>query len=343
MSRSRTRTWPEPGKALPHPIVDNHTHLETILATTDAGGWRDRPDDAAVRSLRSGDDPAPRLRSGDEDAVPDGTDDPGTTPLTVEDHLARAAAVGVTRAVQIGCDLTAIGWTDTAVRQYPELVGGLAIHPNEAVRHAGIEEVAPDGNEPRFEEHHGVPLDEALAWVWAVAQANDRIRVIGETGLDFFRAGARGRSVQVDAFRSHIALAKELGLVLQIHDRDAHREVVDVLLADGAPDRTVFHCFSGDAAMARLAAEHGWYLSFAGPLTYPANDSLRAALAVTPPSRVLLESDAPYLPPHPHRGRPNGPHLVPETARTAAEVLGLPLPDLCARVWNTSHELYGPW
>ncbi len=334
-SRQRDRSWPEAGPALPHPVVDNHTHLETVLATTDADGWRAGPGDDAARGLRS--DDANPLRSG-EDREPVGAAGP-----TVEDHLARAAGVGVTRAVQIGCDLTAIGWTDDAVRRHPQLLGGLAIHPNEAVRHAGVQEVAPDGIVPRFEEHHGVPLDEALAWVWAVAQANDRIRVIGETGLDFFRAGAQGRSVQVDAFRAHIALAKELGLVLQIHDRDAHREVIDVLLADGAPERTVFHCFSGDAAMARLAAEHGWYLSFAGPLTYPANDELRAALAVTPPERVLLESDAPYLPPHPYRGRPNGPHLVAHTARVAADVLGLSLEDLCVRVWNTSHELYGPW
>lgn len=334
MSRPRDRSWPEAGPPLPHPLVDNHTHLDTVLATTDAAGWREGPGEDAARGLRS--DESSPLRSGDEEVPVEAG--PG-----VEEHLARAAAAGVTRAVQIGCDLPALGWTDEAVRRHPQLLGGLAIHPNEAVRHAGVQEVAPDGIVPRFEEHHGVPLDEALAWVWAVAQANDRIRVIGETGLDFFRAGAMGRSVQVDAFRAHIALAKELDLVLQIHDRDAHREVVDVLLADGAPERTVFHCFSGDVEMARLAAEQGWYLSFAGPLTYAANDGLRAALAATPPDRVLLESDAPYLPPHPFRGRPNGPHLVAHTAVTAAAVMGLSLETLCTRVWNTSHEVYGPW
>ena len=169
---------------------------------------------------------------------------------------------------------------------------------------------------------------------------DDRLVVIGSTNLDplSLRKNEEGSLIIEDP-----ALAKELDLVLQIHDRDAHREVVDVLLADGAPERTVFHCFSGDVEMARLAAEQGWYLSFAGPLTYPANDGLRAALAATPPDRVLLESDAPYLPPHPYRGRPNGPHLVAHTAVTAAAVMGLSLETLCTRVWNTSHEVYGPW
>ncbi len=128
--------------------------------------------------------------------------------------------------------------------------------------------------------------------------------------------------VQREAFRAHVALAKELGLVLQIHDRDAHDEVVEVLLADGAPERTVFHCFSGDGALAEVCAEHGWYLSFAGPVGYPASADLREALRATPLDRVLLETDAPYLPPHPHRGRPNGPYLVALTAAQVADELG---------------------
>src|SRR5690606_28642484 len=141
--------------------------------------------------------------------------------------------------VQIGCDLPAARWTDRVVREHPELLGGVALHPNEAPLHAGVREVAPDGLDPDPRDHHAVPLDEAMAEIASIARGNERIRVVGETGLDFFRAGPRGRAVQREAFRAHIALAKELGLALQIHDRDAHDAVVEVLLADGAPERTV--------------------------------------------------------------------------------------------------------
>ncbi len=254
--RHRDRSWPRPPEALPRPVVDNHTHLDHTLAATDGFGWRERSADGPGEAWL--------------DREP-----------TVADHLARAAAVGVTRMVQIGCDLPSIAWTDALLTDGPDaLLGGLAIHPNEAVLHAGVREVAPDGLDPDPRAHHEVPLDDAIAEVARVAAANPRVRVIGETGLDFFRAGERGRVVQREAFRAHVALAKELGLVLQIHDRDAHDEVVEVLLADGAPERTVFHCFSGDGALAEVCAEHGWYLSFAGPVGYPASAGLRDALRV---------------------------------------------------------------
>ena len=178
------------------------------------------------------------------------------------------------------------------VRAHPELLGAVAIHPNEAVRHAGVREVAADGLDP--EEPARRPArrrDRARRATWRAA--NDRIRAIGETGLDHFRAGPAGRAVQREAFRAHIALAKELGLALQIHDRDAHDEVVEVLLADGAPDRTVFHCFSGDADLARLAVSQGWFLSFAGPVSFGPNEALRDALREVPPSQLLVETDAP--------------------------------------------------
>lgn len=320
MSRHRDRSWPPPPAPLPHPLVDNHTHLDHTLEVADGSGWRQRSVDPAEPWL---------------DREP-----------SVVDHLARAAAVGVTRAIQIGCDLPSVAWTDALLRgplAPGVLLGGLAIHPNEAVLHAGVREVAPDGLDPDPRPHHATPLDEAIAEVARVAAANPRVRVIGETGLDHFRAGPAGRAVQREAFRAHIALAKELDLVLQIHDRDAHAEVVEVLLADGAPERTVFHCFSGDAALAQVCAEQGWYLSFAGPIGYPSSADLRAALQVTDLDRVLLETDAPYLPPHPHRGRPNAPYLLALTAAQVAAELDLDLAALCARVERTSEELYGPW
>lgn len=310
MARKRRETgWPAPPEPLPSPVVDNHTHLESVVDWR-ADGWD--PDDVGAH---------PDLAA----------------------HLARAAQVGVTHMVQVGCDLDAVAWTDAAVREHPALLGAVAIHPNEAVLHAGVREVAPDGLDPDPQPRHDAPLDDALAAVAAVARANPRVRAIGETGLDFFRAGPRGREVQREAFRAHVALAKELGLALQIHDRDAHEDVLDVLLSDGAPERTVFHCFSGDRAFAQVAVGQGWYLSFAGPVSFPANEGLRAALRVVPPELLLVETDAPYLTVHPFRGRPNSPYLLPGTVRTVAEATGRPLEDVCAQVSAVSQEVYGAW
>lgn len=147
--------------------------------------------------------------------------------------------------MQVACDLDAIGPSQGLVRDHAQVALAVAIHPNEAVLHAGVREVAPDGLEPDPRARHERSLAEAID---AVAQAacGERVVAIGETGLDFFRAGESGRVAQREAFRAHIALAKELDLPLQIHDRDAHAEVIEILLADGAPERTVFHCFSGD-------------------------------------------------------------------------------------------------
>ncbi|MET0788653.1 MAG: TatD family hydrolase [Cellulomonas sp.] len=305
MARTKERGWPASPEPLPVAVVDNHTHLDTVLPWV-SDGW-----DSADR--------APDLAA----------------------HLDRAASVGVTRMVQVGCDLDAIAWTDHAVRAHPQLLGAVAVHPNEAVRHAGVVEAAPDGLDP--EAPYEIGLAEAIDVVERTARANPRIRAIGETGLDHFRAGPRGREVQREAFRAHIALAKELGLALQIHDRDAHDAVVEVLLADGAPDRTVFHCFSGDAELARLAVAQGWYLSFAGPISFKANDALRAALRQVPPSLLLVETDAPYLTVHPFRGRPNAPYLLPGTVRTVAEVTERPLEEVCRALGATSEAVYGTW
>ena len=249
----------------------------------------------------------------------------GDEPRTVADRLAEAATAGVTRVVQIGCDLESARWTAHAVAEHPELVGGVALHPNDAAALKATGE-----------------YDAAFAEIAQLARG-ERIRVVGETGLDFFRTGPDGHAAQTAAFRDHIALAKELGKPLQIHDRDAHAEVIDVLLRDGAPDVTVFHCFSGDAGMARLCAERGWFLSFAGTVTFKNAHDLHAAVAVTPLSHVLIETDAPFLTPHPNRGRPNSPAQAAHTARAVAGLLERELTDVCNAVWDTSHSIYGPW
>ena len=248
-----------------------------------------------------------------------------SSPAEVAALLAAAAAVGVPRSVQIGCDLPAARWTVEAVQAHPQLLGGVAIHPNEAplLARAG-------------------QLEAGLAEIRALA-GHPRVRVVGETGLDHFRTPPEQWHVQEAAFRAHIALAKELGLALQIHDRDAHEDVLRVLAEEGAPEKTVFHCFSGDAAMARTCGDAGYYLSFAGTVTFKNADPLREALRAAPRERIMVETDAPYLTPVPHRGRPNAGYLVPLTVRSMAQTLGADLEGLCATIAATTESVYGPW
>jgi TatD DNase family protein len=255
----------------------------------------------------------------------------GDEPFGLAEALAAAAAVGVTRVVQIGCELESARWTVDAVERVPHLLGGVALHPTEATG------IAAKGGE--------AGLAAALAEIEALA-AHPRVRVIGETGLDHYWVkpdDEAGRAAQVTSFRAHIAMAKRLGKVLQIHDRDAHDGVLRVLAAEGAPERTVLHCFSGDVAMARFCADQGWYLSFAGTLTFKNAGDLREALRAVPLDQVLVETDAPYLAPVPYRGRTNTSYLVPLTVRCMAEVLDRRLDDVCARLDATSEALYGPW
>ena len=254
----------------------------------------------------------------------------GAVERTAAQILDEAASVGVTRAVQIGCDIDSARWTAEAIQADGRLVGGVALHPNEAPLHAA-------GQHPTGLDYH-----EALAEISRLARL-PRMRVIGETGLDYHHTGPEGREAQVRSFRDHIALAKELELVLQIHDRDAHADVLDVLEKEGAPALTVFHCFSGDEAMARVCVDRGYYLSFAGNVTFKNAGALRDALAVTPLERVLVETDAPFLTPHPQRGRVNSPSQVATTMRTVAEVLGVDLDKACDAISSTSEALYGPW
>jgi TatD DNase family protein len=163
---------------------------------------------------------------------------------------------------------------------------------------------------------------------------------IGETGLDYFRTGPEGVAAQQDSFRRHIALAKRAGKALVIHDRDAHADVLRILAEEGAPERVVFHCYSGDAAMARACAQAGYYLSFAGPVTFKANEQLRAALLATPAERVLVETDAPFLTPVPFRGRPNAPYLIPYTVLSMAQTLAVAPEELCRRIDDNTRRVF---
>ncbi len=254
-------------------------------------------------------------------------DGPDGSWLPVEDAVAAAAAVGVPRIVQIGCDLPGARWAVQAATAHEALVAGVALHPNEV---------------PRLET--AGELDAAWAEIERLADSGDRVRAVGETGLDYFRTGPEGRAGQQLSFRRHIDLARRLDKTLVIHDRDAHQDVLRILDEEDLPERVVMHCFSGDADFARACLDRGAWLSFAGTVTFKNAEPLRAALRVVPPDRLLVETDAPYLTPAPQRGRPNASYLVPLTMRSIAATRGDDLAVLCAAVdANTDAAFGGSW
>jgi TatD DNase family protein len=278
LGRRRDRERPPLPEPLPHPVVDNHCHLDI-----EDGAW-----------------------------------------LDTADALARAAEVGVRRIVQIGCDLPGAQWAVDVAVEHDSLVAGVALHPNEAPR------LAAEGR-----------LEEGLAEIERLAGSHEKVRAVGETGLDHFRTGAEGRPAQVESFVRHLDLAKRLDKTLVIHDRDAHDEILDVLDAEGAPERWVMHCFSGNPRFARACLDRGAFLSFAGTVTFKNAQPVRDALAVTPLDRVLVETDAPFLTPTPYRGRPNASYLVPVTVRAMAEVRGDDLTALCEAIDATTDRAFG--
>lgn len=249
----------------------------------------------------------------------------GKAPVGIKEALDAAAAVGVQGAVQVGCDLESSRFTVQALDLDRRLLGAVALHPNDAPHYAERGE-----------------LEAALAEIERLA-AHPRVRAIGETGLDFFRTEGEGLAHQRHSFRRHIDIAKRLDLTLQIHDRDAHSDVVQVLKEEGAPERVVFHCFSGDEQLAAVCNNEGWWMSFAGTVTFKNATNLRAALAVADPHLILVETDAPFLTPHPHRGRPNASYMVPYTVRSMAELTGTDLAELCEGIQQNTLRAYGSW
>jgi TatD DNase family protein len=253
-------------------------------------------------------------------------DGPDGSWLSVEEALGAAADVGVTRIVQIGCDLPGARWAVQVAEEHDDVVAGVALHPNEAPR------LALRGE-----------LDDALDEIAALA-ARDAVRAVGETGLDYFRTDESGRAAQHASFRAHLDLARRLDRTLVIHDRDAHDDVLGLVDEVGAPDRWVMHCFSGDAAFARACLDRGAFLSFAGTVTFRNAEPLREALRIAPRDRILVETDAPFLTPMPHRGQDNATYLVPWTVRAMAAARGDDLAELCAAIdANTEVAFGGPW
>jgi TatD DNase family protein len=250
---------------------------------------------------------------------------PGTEELSYKDHLDQGSSVGVRGVVQVGTDLESSRWSAEIAAIEPRVLAAVAIHPNDAPRYAA------EGT-----------LDDALAEIDELA-SRPRVRAVGETGLDYFRTGPEGRDAQHRSFEAHIEIAKRYGIALQIHDRDAHDDVIETLLRVGAPERTVFHCFSGDAELARICAQNGWYMSFSGTVTFKNATDLREALEIAPRHLLLVETDAPYLTPSPFRGRLNAPYMIPHTLRGMATHLGTDVSMLAAQISSNTEEVYGLW
>ncbi|MGF3053775.1 TatD family hydrolase [Microbacterium sp. YY-03] len=247
----------------------------------------------------------------------------GDEPLSLDEHMERAAAAGVIGVINAGGDIDSSRWCADAAERHPRVLAAVAIHPNDA---------------PLYEQ--AGKLDEAIAVIDELA-ARPRVRAIGETGLDFFRTDEDGMPAQFRSFEAHIALAKKHDIAMQIHDRDAHHAVLDTLTRVGAPERTVFHCYSGDEAMALECADAGYYLSFAGNITFKNAQNLRDSLKVTPLERVLVETDAPFLTPMPFRGRPNASYLIPITVRFMAAELNMDADALAAQLAENTLRVYG--
>jgi len=244
---------------------------------------------------------------------------------SVGEVLAAARAAGITRVVTVGVDLPSSRWSADRADPGQGVYAAVAIHPNET---------ATAASSP-------ADRDEVLAEIAKLA-ALPQVRAVGETGLDYYRDHA-APEIQRDWFRAHIDIAKQSGKALMIHDRDAHDDVLAILAADGPPDRVVFHCFSGDAAMAKRCADAGYVMSFAGNLTFANAPALREAAAAAPPDLLLTETDAPFLTPMPYRGKPNTPAMAAHTVRYLAEVKQLAVADVCALVTATGERMFGPW
>ncbi len=258
---------------------------------------------------------------------------------SVEDALAKAASVGVTTVIQVGCDVAGSTWAAETAAAHDSVWAAVALHPNEAPR---IVLGDPDGWSRQGAREPGgdAALDAALERIDALA-ALPHVRGVGETGLDYFRTGPEGMAAQERSFRRHIDIAKRHGKALVIHDREAHADVLRVLEEEGAPEKVVFHCYSGDAEMAKVCAEAGYYLSFAGNVTFKNAQHLRDALAVAPLDRILVETDAPFLTPMPYRGRPNAPYLIPVTLRAMAGYRGIAEDALATAVAENTARVFG--
>ena len=232
-----------------------------------------------------------------------------------------AAAAGIDRIVQVGYSAEQSEWGANLAALYDgQVLAAVALHPNEA------------------------PVVEDLEADWAIIESlaqQPRVRAIGETGLDYFRTPPELRGRQQESFKWHIELAKRTNKALVIHDRDSHDDVLSVLAEVGAPEKTVFHCFSGDVEMAKKCIERGYVLSFAGTVTFKNAPQLREALAITPIDQILVETDAPFLAPMPHRGSLNSPAQIATIVRAMATERNADLAEFATALSRNAERIFG--
>ena len=239
----------------------------------------------------------------------------------VKEVIEEARSVGIDRIVQVGYSAQQSQWcVDAATKWDTSVLAAVALHPNEA---------------PVVED-----LEADLKIIEKLAQ-HPRVRAIGETGLDYFRTPPELRTVQQNSFKWHIELAKKTGKALVIHDRDSHDDVLSILLEVGAPDKTIFHCFSGDETMAKICIERGYILSFAGTLTFKNAPALREAVKLVPIEQLLVETDSPFLSPMPHRGALNTPANIATIVRAMAAERNQDLGELAAALSENGERIFG--
>jgi TatD DNase family protein len=232
-----------------------------------------------------------------------------------------AKSVNVDRIVQVGYSAEQSQWCVDMANAFPgRVLAAVALHPNEA------------------------PVVEDLEADWAIIEKlaqEPRVRAIGETGLDYFRTPPELRKRQQDSFKWHIDLAKRTNKALVIHDRDSHEDVLSVLLEVGAPEKTVFHCFSGDVEMAKTCIERGYILSFAGTMTFKNAPALREAVKLVPHDQLLVETDSPFLAPMPHRGALNTPAQIANIVRAMAAERNEDVAELATELSNNAERIFG--
>ncbi|MGB3437754.1 MAG: TatD family hydrolase [Actinophytocola sp.] len=234
----------------------------------------------------------------------------------VAELVDRAASAGVTRVVTVADDLAAARWAARAATWDERVWAAVAVHPTRTAAFT----------------------DADRAEIEALAR-QPRVVAVGETGLDYYWDYSPPEAQQ-EAFRWHIDLAKRVGKPLMIHDRDAHEDIYRILEEEGAPEKVVFHCFSGDAEFARRCADKGYVLSFAGTVTFRNAQPQRDAAALIPTYQILIETDAPFLTPHPFRGRPNEPYCAAYTARAIAQLRKVDVAELAAEVTATAERVF---
>jgi len=239
----------------------------------------------------------------------------------IKQTLDEAAAVGIDRVVQVGYSAEQSIWSVKCAESFVgRVLAAVALHPNEA---PVVDDLEKD-----------LKVIEELA-------SHPRVRAIGETGLDFFRTAEELQEKQKYSFRRHIKIAKDHNKALVIHDRDAHRDVLDLLIEEGAPSNTIFHCYSGDAAMAKECISNKYILSFAGTVTFKNAPELREAVALVPIELLLVETDSPFLAPMPNRGSLNTPAQIPNTLRAIADVRGESADYLAAAISENAERIFG--